>query len=91
MTSEPREHAEYRDASRQAPRGPAPVVAEVRPEPDPAVLAAIVSAVEECWPRPQSQPNASDPPATAMWRFSGRWWARPTAMRRERPWMGGTR
>jgi hypothetical protein len=22
----------------------------------------------------------------AAWRFSGRWWARPVAARRERPW-----
>ncbi|HMK63555.1 MAG TPA: hypothetical protein VK386_08040, partial [Acidimicrobiales bacterium] len=66
----------------------APVVVEVRPEPEPVVLAAIVAAVQECWPRPQ--PSAPARPATSVWRFSGRWWAKPTAARRERPWMGGT-
>ncbi|MHB8681878.1 MAG: hypothetical protein ACYDA2_07270 [Acidimicrobiales bacterium] len=66
-----------------------PVVAAVRPAPEPAVLAAIVAAVQEAWP----QPSPARPPGqqTPLWRFSGRWWARPTAMRRERPWMGGTR
>jgi hypothetical protein len=67
----------------------APVVASVRPEPEPGVLAAIVAAVEQCWPRPQ--PAAPPKPATALWRFSGRWWAKPTAARRERPWTGGIR
>ncbi|HEX3424950.1 MAG TPA: hypothetical protein VHT30_02395 [Acidimicrobiales bacterium] len=49
-------------------------------------MAAIVAAVELCWPRPQ-------PPATPVseapnrWRFSGRWWARPAPARRERPWL----
>ena len=67
-----------------------PVVASVRPEPDPGVLAAIVVAVEECWPRPA--PSSRSPaPATPVWRFSGRWWARPVAARRHRPWLGGTR
>ena len=67
----------------------APIVASVRPEPEPGVLAAIVTAVEECWPRPQVAPPRK--PATALWRFSGRWWAKPTTARRERPWTGGMR
>ena len=66
-----------------------PVVASVTPEPSPEVLAAIVAAVEQCWPRPVAAGPAQ---ATApVWRFSGRWWARPTAARRERPWIAGTR
>ncbi|HAM03240.1 MAG TPA: hypothetical protein DCQ30_13595 [Acidimicrobiaceae bacterium] len=67
-----------------------PVVASVRPEPEPGVLAAIVAAVEECWPRPPAPSAAQTSSATATWRFSGRWWAKPTAARRERPWVGGT-
>jgi len=59
------------------------MVASVRPEPDPGVLAAIVAAVEQCWPRPAP---SSPEPLTPPWRFSGRWWARPTAARRDRPW-----
>jgi hypothetical protein len=69
--------------------GDAPIVASVRPDPEPGVLAAIVSAVEECWPRPQ--PPSAAKPATPLWRFSGRWWAKPSAARRDRPWLGGTR
>ena len=64
--------------------GPAPVVVSVRPEPTPAVLAAIVAAVEEAWPRPQL-PDADTRQRPAVWRFSGRWWNRPVATRRQRP------
>ncbi len=64
-------------------------MASVRPEPDPAVLAAIVVAVEECWPRPVPSPPKRS--TTSLWRFSGRSWAKPTPMRRERPWKGEVR
>ena len=49
-------------------------------------LAAIIAAVEAVWPRPQP---AEPPPFNrpSPWRFSGRWWARPIPMRRERPWL----
>jgi hypothetical protein len=66
-----------------------PVVSSVSPEPEPDVMAAIVAAVEQCWPRPVE--GAAEPPAVPVWRFSGRWWAKPTALRRERPWIGGAR
>ncbi|MHB8438703.1 MAG: hypothetical protein ACYDD4_06020 [Acidimicrobiales bacterium] len=66
----------------------APVVASVRPVPDPAVLAAIAAAVDQLWPRPVLAAAAR--PATPPWRFSGRWWAKPTAARRARPWVGGS-
>jgi hypothetical protein len=62
----------------------APIVASVRPEPEPAVLAAIVAAVDEAWPRPLPDDGARRP--GSVWRFSGRWWAKPTAARRDRPW-----
>jgi hypothetical protein len=66
------------------PTPAAPVVVSVRPEPDPAVLAAIVAAVEEAWPRPV--PVEADTRARpAAWRFSGRWWNQPVATRRQRP------
>jgi hypothetical protein len=55
-----------------------------RPEPEPAVLAAIAAAVEEAWPKPP--PRAVDPSREGDWRFSGRWWVRPVPFRRERPW-----
>jgi hypothetical protein len=65
----------------------APVVVSVRPEPEPAVLAAIVAAVEEAWPRPRP-PEEAGHDASPAWRFSGRWWTQPAAMNRRRPVMG---
>ena len=55
-----------------------------RPEPDPAVLVAITSAVQLAWPRP-AEPAEPDPLHEA-WRFSGRWWHQPVPLRRNRPW-----
>ncbi len=60
--------------------------------PDPAVLAAIVAAVQAAWPRPAAAAvSLSDEldPAHEAWRFSGRWWHKPVPMRRDRPWAGG--
>ena len=61
----------------------APVVVSVRPEPEPAVLAAIIAAVEEAWPRPR--PADDEGPKYSPWRFSGRWWTQPMALGRARP------
>jgi hypothetical protein len=58
-------------------------VVAVHPAPDPAVLTAIVAAVEEAWPRPTVEPAPEA--RLSAWRFSGRWWAKPTPMRRDRP------
>ena len=55
-----------------------------RPEPDPATVAAITAAVQLSWPRP-APPDELDP-AHNPWRFSGRWWQKPTPVRRDRPW-----
>ena len=55
-----------------------------RPVPEPEVLAAIAAAVQMAWPRP-AEPDANDPVHQA-WRFSGRWWAKPAPLRRDRPW-----
>jgi len=64
--------------------GPGPEVVGVRPEPSPAVLAAIVAAVQEAWPRPVPASGAEAQQVSA-WRFSGRWWMAPTVTRRQRP------
>jgi hypothetical protein len=52
-------------------------------EVDPEVLAAIVAAVDQVWPRPVLVAAEEERPST--WRFSGRWWATPISMRRQRP------
>ncbi len=54
------------------------------PVPDPAVLAAITAALQMAWPRPA--PPDEQNPVHEAWRFSGRWWAKPTPLRRDRPW-----
>jgi hypothetical protein len=46
--------------------------------------AAIVAAIEMTWPR--RIVVASGPSRASGWRWSGRWWARPVAARRDRPW-----
>ncbi|MGD9796829.1 MAG: hypothetical protein AB7H43_08570 [Acidimicrobiia bacterium] len=55
----------------------------IRPEPTDEEAAAIAAAVEVLWPRPGHAPPAEPTPA---WRFSGRWWVKPVAARRQRPW-----
>ena len=59
-------------------------VVAVHPAPEPEVLTAIVAAVEEAWPRPLPAAPA-DAQRSSAWRFSGRWWSKPTTLRRDRP------
>lgn len=67
-------------------RGAAPPeVVSVKPEPTREVLAAIVAAVQEAWPAPPT-PDDGSRREGSVWRFSGRWWAKPTVLRRDRPW-----
>ena len=58
----------------------------MKPVPTEEELAAILAAVELLWPRPVVVASAEPSDPTPAWRFSGRWWARPIAARRERPW-----
>ncbi len=55
-----------------------------RPVPDPAVLAAIAASAEAVL-RPVVV-VAESRPVRPAWRFSGRWWAKPVVVRRDRPW-----
>jgi hypothetical protein len=57
------------------------------PDPSPAELAAIVAAVEMAWPKPVVVQSEAGPEQPSLWRFSGRWWSKPSAVRRERPWV----
>jgi len=61
-------------AGRLSPRGPSP-----------EEMAAIVAAVELVWPRAVLMEEG--PVEPGLWRFSGRWWARPHAVQRNRPWV----
>ena len=54
------------------------------PVPGPDVMAAITAAAQLVWPRPAA-PDEQDP-VHQTWRFSGRWWNKPTPLRRDRPW-----
>ncbi len=65
-----------------------------RPTIDPVLAALIAEAVLEVWPRPPAVDPAAEAAAAARaeraeraWRFSGRWWTRPVAVRRDRPWV----
>lgn len=68
-----------------------------RPAVDPVVAALVAEAALELWPRaPAVDPDevaaraartARAERASRAWRFSGRWWARPPALRRDRPWV----
>ncbi|MBW8824973.1 MAG: hypothetical protein JF603_01285 [Acidobacteria bacterium] len=55
---------------------------DVRPVPTDEEAAAIVAAVEALWPRAIAMVAADETP---RWRFSGRWWSKPIAARRDRP------
>ncbi len=59
---------------------------EISPVPTDAEVAAISAAMEALWPRAVLMIHEPDHPRIASWRFSGRWWARPVAARRDRPW-----
>jgi hypothetical protein len=60
-------------------------VHRIDPLPTDEEVAAIAAAIELSWPRPVVV-AAGQGPHTPAWRFSGRWWSRPVAARRERPW-----
>ncbi|HVC14818.1 MAG TPA: hypothetical protein VND62_08170 [Acidimicrobiales bacterium] len=65
-----------------------------RPAVDPVVAALVAEAALELWPRPPAVDPAADAARAARadaaaraWRFSGRWWTRRAALRRDRPWV----
>ncbi len=56
--------------------------------PEPAVLAAVVAAATQLLRVPAVEEGADAPAPHVAWRFSGRWWSRPTVARRDRPRIG---
>ena len=59
-------------------------VHRVEPTPTEEEAAAIVAALEIVMADLQAE--AAPPPEPPRWRFSGRSWAKPVPLRRERPW-----
>ncbi len=57
-----------------------------RPAIDPVVLAVITAAVEEL-AESGHVVVVDEPVRSPAWRFSGRWWAKSVAVRRDRPWV----
>jgi hypothetical protein len=55
----------------------------VSPTPTDEEAVALVAAIDATWPRPVAEGNRDDAP---RWRWSGRWWTKPMALRRERPY-----
>lgn len=66
----------------------APTGVSVSGSPSPEELAAVMAAVEHLWPKPVVLLPSGKDRATPTWRFSGRWWSRPSVTRRDRPWVG---
>lgn len=57
---------------------------EISPPPSDEEAAAIAAAIEVAWPRVGAvESSVVEPP---RWRFAGRWWSKPVAARRDRPW-----
>ncbi len=48
---------------------------------------AVMAAIEHLWPRPVLVLPVDTVRTTPPWRFSGRWWVRPVAARRDRPYV----
>ena len=57
---------------------------DINPVPTDEEAVAIVAAVEALWPKPVVMLDDS-PRRVPTWRFSARWWSKPVAQRRERP------
>jgi hypothetical protein len=57
---------------------------DITPTPSDEEAAAIVAALEVAQPSAVVADAAQEPPP--RWRFAGRWWTKPVAVRRDRPW-----
>jgi hypothetical protein len=61
-------------------------ISSVSPAPTEEEVVAIMGAVESLWPKPVVVMPTEDVNRSATWRFSGRWWSLPLAVRRSRPY-----
>lgn len=57
----------------------------ISPTPSDEEVVAIMAATEALWPKPVVV-HDDHPDHSTVWRFSGRWWARPVPARRDRPY-----
>jgi acetyl-CoA carboxylase carboxyltransferase component len=88
--TETRPHAHRRAQDARVEEGEPPAsqarehaAVNISPEPTDEEAAAIVAAIDAATPRAGGPaPVASSP----RWRWSGRWWTKPVAQRRDRPW-----
>jgi hypothetical protein len=62
-----------------------PTGVAMSPTPTDEEAAAIMAATEALWPRPVILAATTPTRRNTSWRFSGRWWNKPIAARRERP------
>ncbi|MCB0982489.1 MAG: hypothetical protein H6513_09840 [Acidimicrobiaceae bacterium] len=58
---------------------------EITPVPSDEEAVAIAAATEVLWPKPMVMAAEDAARRAPTWRFSGRWWAKPLAARRDRP------
>jgi hypothetical protein len=61
---------------------------DITPTPTDDEVVAILAAHEALWPRPVVAGAGDGPREDLRWRFSGRWWSKPAALRRDRPGSG---
>jgi hypothetical protein len=59
-------------------------ISAIHPVPTEEEAVAITAALEFGWPRAIASSPADTRPSTS-WRFSGRWWASHSTLRRARP------
>ena len=64
---------------------PPPSGMAVSPAPTDVEAVAIAAAMEALWPKPVMEVADVDDARSRAWRFSGRWWNKPVAARRVRP------
>ena len=60
----------------------------ISPAPTNEEAAVIVAAIEALWPKPTVMMASERKPDELVWRFSARWWGGPSAVARQRPWLG---
>ncbi len=82
--AEPPSVASMEDSTAVNEISPQISITTLSPTPTDDEVVAIMAGVEALWPKPVVVVDA-EPLRSTAWRFSGRWWSRPIAARRDRP------